>query len=477
MADTHETLILVRMRNELSAVSKQIAADTKSLNDEFGDLQQQVRQVGLAMTAAGAAMAAGFAFAAKAAVQEQVGIARLDAVLKNHGKSYAEVAKSLEPAIAEIQRFTDFGDDQSRMVVGTLIPILGDYEKAVQALPAVLDAAAYSGRDVTTVAMTLGRALSGQVNTAESVGVAFEETATFAERLNIVLGKVGGTAAAAANPFTQLKNEIGDLQEVIGAVVLNDIMPMVSGLTDLIKNLKETDSAMLAVVTRTGEVTAAILLLGGALIMANSYVVKLTITLQAMYAWLMSSALAAGILTAGVIGLALAFSGLIAYASILAAQNSEVTNSVSDTTTAIQQENQAALEGKSALDALRSSTVYAANEQDKLKKATDDATRALRAQSAAMQSGQAAAIMGLVQSGLPVEQAIAVTTTGKYAPVGPGEVPYSAGAPAGAGSGQRIVDGYVINNEIQLDGEVIAKNTARHLGDSYADERHLYGGQ
>ncbi len=206
------------MRDEASAKMKRVS--------------QQARGLGIAMSALGAATVfAGVKFA-QAALEQERAMKVLGTAINNTGTSFAAVRTEIEKTTAALQRKTNFGDEAQFAILTKIVAITGDYGQALQALPAILDAATASGRSADSVATTLTRALVGQANVAESVGLRFEETADFGERLAQVMGAVGGAAIANADPFVQLGNDIGDLKEVIGAALL----PV---LTDIIGRVRE----------------------------------------------------------------------------------------------------------------------------------------------------------------------------------------------------------------------------------------------
>ena len=200
--------------------------------EQFG---KTARRTGLALTAfGGAAIAAGIGFVK--AANEQIRAERtLGTVIDATGTSWASVREEILATTAALQAKTNTGDEAQLRILSRLVPVLGSYEKALAALPLVLDAAATSGLQASSIAGTLGRALSGTTNTAESLGITFDETASFSERLAQGLALVGGAAAANADPFEQLGNSVGDVGEAIGASLIPVIEPLAlitKGLAD-----------------------------------------------------------------------------------------------------------------------------------------------------------------------------------------------------------------------------------------------------
>jgi hypothetical protein len=209
------------MANQIEILVK---ANTEKAKEGFGSLTESIaknrKKIGLAMTGIGAGIAGIAMVSIKAAQEEAIGISRLDQALKNVGASYDSNKTSIEAVISATQAKTNFGDEEQRDILTKLVTVLGDEKQALEALPAVLDASAASGKSAGSVAETMSKFLAGLTNNSDAVGVSVDKSATFTERLGQVMDKVGGQAEAAADPFTQFKNRTGDLSQEFGKVLL-----------------------------------------------------------------------------------------------------------------------------------------------------------------------------------------------------------------------------------------------------------------
>lgn len=201
-----------------------VKANADGAKQAIGGLTDSIarnrKKIGLALTGIGAGITGLAGLSIKAAQEEAIGISRLDQALKNVGASYDSNKDSIEAVISATQRKTNFGDEEQRDILTKLVTVIGDEEKALAALPAVLDASAASGKSANAVSETMGKFLSGVTNTSDAVGISMDKTAGFTDRLGAVMDKVGGQAEAAADPFTQLKNRTGDLQQEFGKILL-----------------------------------------------------------------------------------------------------------------------------------------------------------------------------------------------------------------------------------------------------------------
>jgi hypothetical protein len=209
------------MANQIEILVK---ANADGAKKAFGSLTEQVaanrKKIGIGLTGIGAGITGLAVLSIKAAQEEAIGISRLDQALKNVGASYDSNKKSIEAVISATQAKTNFGDEEQRDILTKLVTVLGDEKQALEALPAVLDASAASGKSAGSVAETMSKFLAGLTNNSDAVGVSVDKSATFTERLGRVMDAVGGQAEAAADPFTQFKNRTGDLSQEFGRVLL-----------------------------------------------------------------------------------------------------------------------------------------------------------------------------------------------------------------------------------------------------------------
>ena len=241
-----------------------VRANTDGAKKAFGSLTEQIaanrKKIGLGLTAIGAGITGMAALSIKSAQEEAIGINKLDQALKNVGTSYDSNKKSIEGVIGAIQNKTNFGDEVQREVLSKLVMVIGDEEKALAALPAVLDASAASGKDANSVAETMSKFLAGVTNTSDAVGLSMDKTASFTDRLGAVMDKVGGQAEATSDPFTQLSNRVGDLQQEFGHALL-PILTIVADVLEVVtaKVIAFTDAHP----TLTKWISIAVAALGG----------------------------------------------------------------------------------------------------------------------------------------------------------------------------------------------------------------------
>jgi hypothetical protein len=228
------------------------------------------RTAGIAASAVGALGAVAIKSFVGAAMEQERAMKTLASGIELTGVSFDSVKDKILATTAALQNKTNFGDEQQMKALALMVPILGDVDKAMLALPAVMDAASASGKSLETVSGTLTRALSGQVNQAVSIGMAFDKDATFGERLAQVLGSVGGAAEANVDPFQQLSNDLGDLKETIGAALIPILMPLVTKFREVFKTMQEMNPQFIKMVAIALAAVTAFGLIGGPILLLVS---------------------------------------------------------------------------------------------------------------------------------------------------------------------------------------------------------------
>ena len=210
-----------------------LGMDTKQADDALRKYQANVKKAGIALSAIGAAGALAIKGFTTAALEQEKALAGVLNSARNTGESMEGFEEKVLSATAALERKTNFGDEEQMRVLTKMIPVLGSTEKALAALPLIMDAAATTGRDLSSQSETLTKALAGTVHTAESLGITFDKNATFSERLAQGFDLVKGQAEAQADPFTQLNNAIGTMKEQIG----KELLPVLGAFADKLNQM------------------------------------------------------------------------------------------------------------------------------------------------------------------------------------------------------------------------------------------------
>ena len=144
---------------------------------------------------------------------------------------------------AEMQKKTRFDDEAFASAEATLAQYGLTGQQLKDLTPLVADFAAKTGKDLPTAASAVGKALLGQGRALKGVGINFKDAgSTGANFTQIMAGlrtQVGGFAEkegqTAAGKAEILKNQFGELQEKVGALLVPALGQLIGVLTPLIE--------------------------------------------------------------------------------------------------------------------------------------------------------------------------------------------------------------------------------------------------
>lgn len=213
----------LKAKIRLTADADQANRELKKTKKTFGDLVGAIA----GSTAAIAAFTSGLVFAVKAAIEQQLAIAKLDNQLRSLGDTAASVSQALQAQASALQSVSVFGDEAIISAQAVLAQFTQNEQQLKDLTVATLDFASATGTNLAGAASLVGKAFGTSTNALTRYGIEVEGVAGSTERLdqltkNLAI-RMGGSAAAAADTFggqlQQLTNSLGDTAEVIGAVV------------------------------------------------------------------------------------------------------------------------------------------------------------------------------------------------------------------------------------------------------------------
>ena len=290
-----ELSIVVRARNEASKILNQVKDDaagmSKSLKEGWEDATRSSKMLAVGVLAAGAGVAAFGVSSVKAYQEAENASAQLDAVLAStHGTAGVYKQDLLEQATA-LQAVTKFSDEAvqgAQAMLLTFTEIKGPILQ--QATSQTLDMAQALGMDATQAAMQLGKALNDPatgMTKLQRVGVTFtdQQKATAAQMVatgnvagaqKIILDELskefGGSAVAAGKTFDGqmmiLKNTFGDLQETVGKMILDALVPLFGWFSNLIQKMNDAGGIVNYLSDLYKQHRGVVVLIAGALTMA-----------------------------------------------------------------------------------------------------------------------------------------------------------------------------------------------------------------
>ena len=253
------------MSNELVI---KVSGDIKDFTSKLEAIQKKTQDLTSGLETMG--IRAGAAFAGLSAVigltigeyakQEQAEL-RTAAVIKSTGEAAGVSAQAVFNLATSFQQTTTYADETVIAAENMLLTFKNIGANVFpQATAAVLDMATAMGQDLTSTAIQVGKALQDpilgitalrrvgvQFNEAQKDNIkAFVETNNLAGAQNVILKELqsefGGAAEAAAKgtgQFLQLKNQLGEVAEVIGKELFQSLSGVVGQLKEFFQRIAE----------------------------------------------------------------------------------------------------------------------------------------------------------------------------------------------------------------------------------------------
>ena len=247
-----------------------IGADASNAESALKKFQGSVRMAGLALSAMGAGGALAIKGFTSAALEQERALKTLAAVVENTGESFSQVEAKILAATSALQKKSNFGDEEQIRVLAKLVPMLGSTDAALAALPAALELAAVTGKDLNSVVDTMGPVLAGVTDRIRGTTLEFTAAQGPTERLAQIMEVLGGSAEADMDPFRQLSMAMGDLSEKIGDALLPVIVPLIEKLAAFAEKLQTVNPAIIKFGAVLLVAVTAIGLIGGPLLLLVS---------------------------------------------------------------------------------------------------------------------------------------------------------------------------------------------------------------
>ena len=251
-------------------ISIRFSANLKEFSSQMQNAERDLKKIGSQFKNAGAALSVGLtapivAFGVKGVFafdQQAKALAQVEAGLKSTGGTAKRTFAELQKNASDLQNKTLFGDEEilrdATAQLLTFTNIAGtQFDRTQQA---ALDLATRLNGDLKSASIQLGKALNDPVANLSALsrsGIQFSEdqkkvinslakTGRLAEAQTIILDELekqyGGAAEAAAKaglgPFKQLGNQLGDLTEDFGKLIVEGLAPFVEKLKGVVSGLQ-----------------------------------------------------------------------------------------------------------------------------------------------------------------------------------------------------------------------------------------------
>lgn len=211
----------------------------------LGGLGDIAKKAALGIAGAGAALTGIALVAVKAAADEEVGIKRLSQAVVSNGGDWDKLGGTIEGQIAKWEKLTAFSDGEMRDALATLTNMTGDANEAMKRLPVAMDFARGAGIDLETASRTLGKVTDENTTFLKKYGIEVDKGATSTEVLQKVqetfAGQSKGFAESATGKWTIFQNQVDNLKEDVGVLLLPAFSGFVDGATKVIDALRSDD--------------------------------------------------------------------------------------------------------------------------------------------------------------------------------------------------------------------------------------------
>lgn len=248
MASAAEVLLLVRAKDDASKVLSGISKNATAMGNTLKSAGK-VAAIGLA-GGIGIAAVGIKAFVGEAEEARKV-MAQTEAVIKSTGGAAGLTSREISKMAQDYSNATNFTDDAVQSAQNVLLTFTKVGKEAFKpATGAILDMATALKTDLQSATILVGKALNDPIkgitaltrsgvqfteSQKEQIKVAVEAGDTFKAQ-TIILKELetqfGGSAAAAADPMTQLSNAFSELKEQLGTLFL----PVIGAAATLLKD-------------------------------------------------------------------------------------------------------------------------------------------------------------------------------------------------------------------------------------------------
>ena len=232
------------------AVNATISArDAASGNINKVNKSLKALQFGFAAAGIAAAALAKFAFdAVRAAAEDEMSNARLNAALKARGFLTDDLAAKVKEQTAAMAAL-GITDDQVRAGIEIGSRFFADQTTILEANSVAADVAAVTGQSLADVVETIGKGAQGQLRGLKALGIQVNKGATAQDILTAISAKYSGIASEIANTtggkFLSAQVSINEKMEEFGYTILPAVNEALGFMTDTVLPALETQLGLI----------------------------------------------------------------------------------------------------------------------------------------------------------------------------------------------------------------------------------------
>ena len=262
-------------------------ANTKGFDKAIKKAQRKMKKFGAGLKKVGKGMSVGLtaplvAFAAVSIKAFDVQ-AKAEASLLTALKGRSDVQQRLIKQAQDLQKTTLFGDEET-IAAQTMLATMGLSEEAILRLtPAIQDMAVAKRMGLVQAADLVAKSVGSSTNALSRYGITITGAVGSTERLDTAVGALTDqfqgqaetAAGVGAGALVQLQNQLGDISEEIGGMLMPTVLKIVTKIKDLAERFKNLSISQKENVIKWAAIFAAI---GPVLLILG----QLTIVLSAM---------------------------------------------------------------------------------------------------------------------------------------------------------------------------------------------------
>lgn len=226
MANSLDLEVVITAKDEASAKLK--------------DLQKTATNLGKGFAVVGGALAGALGYAVKSASDAQVQMAKVDATLTSMGNAGAKARESIL-RLGDSALKLGFDNEEASLSMATLFQRTGDLEEAWEMQQIAMDLARAKSISLTEASKAVGMVMSGNGKILKQYGIDVESITDPFEQLQALQDKVQGQSKAFASTFAGaseiLKQQVGELTEKVGGVLLPILVQIAEKVTPFIEKI------------------------------------------------------------------------------------------------------------------------------------------------------------------------------------------------------------------------------------------------
>jgi hypothetical protein len=276
---------------EFNRVGSSAEKELGRTEDRTKKLGASLTQVGAVMIGVGAVLVGGAYKAAQAFEAEQMAHLRLQNTIDKMPMLVGANTKAFLEQASALQKVTKYGDDTTVSAQAMLGTFNMTQDQILELTPLVQDYASKFGTDLVDASKQVGKAVAGQIGALKKNGVTIDETAYKTDRFAAVTQalrqQAGGFAEVEGKTFsgqlTIMKNNLGDLAEVVGGGAVGAFNSMIGPVKSVSEVLQGMPPAIGNVVGGFAAFGGVGLIVAGAASMAIGSLMRMKDNFTAAY--------------------------------------------------------------------------------------------------------------------------------------------------------------------------------------------------